>query len=153
MSGIQGFGIQDSGMTDVEHEHRDINIRAVIGFMIGLIVVALVVQVLMWLLFGHFAGRAAREDPPRPPLGAAAGRLPPEPRLQTTPAADLRKLRAREHEILASYGWVDRAAGTVRIPIDRAMELLLERGLPPTPTAPPPPAPPVAQPSPPRGQP
>jgi len=39
-------------------------------------------------------------------------------------------MRAREDEILTTYGWVDRNAGIVRIPIDAAMKLTLERGLP-----------------------
>jgi len=56
--------------------------------------------------------------------------VPPEPRLQTTPREDLRELRAREEEILGSYGWVDKTTGVVRIPIDEAMKLTLQRGLP-----------------------
>jgi hypothetical protein len=56
--------------------------------------------------------------------------VPPEPRLQEHPREDLSELRAREDEILSSYGWVDRNAGVVRIPIDAAMKLTLERGLP-----------------------
>ena len=43
---------------------------------------------------------------------------------------------ARENAILGSYGWLDRKAGTVRIPIDRAMDLIAHRGLPATATAP-----------------
>jgi hypothetical protein len=54
----------------------------------------------------------------------------PEPRLQATPAVDLAKLRAAEDKELKSYGWIDRPAGVVRIPIERAMELIAQRGLP-----------------------
>jgi hypothetical protein len=50
--------------------------------------------------------------------------------LQVNAPGDLARLRAEEGATLSTYGWVDRAAGTVRIPIDRAMRLLLERGLP-----------------------
>jgi hypothetical protein len=65
------------------------------------------------------------------PLAAGeATRLPPEPRLQTNPRADLAELREREDRALNTYSWVDRNAGIVRIPIDRAMSLTLERGLP-----------------------
>jgi len=56
--------------------------------------------------------------------------VPPEPRLQTNPRQDLSDLRAREDQTLSSYGWVDRNAGVVRIPIDQAIKLTLERGLP-----------------------
>ena len=51
----------------------------------------------------------------------------PAPRLQTDPHADLAQLRAREQAQLDGYGWVDRGAGTVHIPIDRAMELFVQR--------------------------
>jgi hypothetical protein len=49
---------------------------------------------------------------------------------QTGPDAALRQLRATEDAILTTYGWVDRKNGIVHIPIDRAMDLLLQRGLP-----------------------
>jgi hypothetical protein len=52
------------------------------------------------------------------------------PRLQTDPAQDLERLRQAENDALNNYGWVDRSRGIVRVPIDRAMELLLKRGLP-----------------------
>ena len=57
-------------------------------------------------------------------------RLPPEPRLQTNPREDLADLRRAEDRVLDSYGWVDKDAGIVRIPIDEAMRLTVERGLP-----------------------
>ena len=57
-------------------------------------------------------------------------RVPPEPRLQTNPREDLRELRAQRRRAAHQYGWVDRNAGIVRIPIDEAMKLTLERGLP-----------------------
>jgi hypothetical protein len=71
-----------------------------------------------------------KNDPPPAPLAEPAGRLPPEPRLQTLPFADIEALRAEEKSVLTSYGWVDRKAGVVRIPIEQAMKLLAERGLP-----------------------
>lgn len=54
----------------------------------------------------------------------------PEPRLQIRPGDDLAKLQARDEAELNSYGWIDKPAGVVRIPIERAMQLLVERGLP-----------------------
>jgi len=54
----------------------------------------------------------------------------PEPRLQIAPQLDLAAMRAREEAELHSYGWIDRKAGVVRLPIDRAMELMVQRGLP-----------------------
>jgi hypothetical protein len=57
----------------------------------------------------------------------AEQKLPPEPRLEIDPRAGLAVLQARENERLASYGWVDKPNGVVRIPIERAMALMVER--------------------------
>ena len=116
---------------DVRHEESDVNIRAILGFGAGLIVVAAVVHLLIYVLFGYFNSRDGVQPPAEYPLAAAQGqREPPEPRLQTNPRQDLADLRAKEDELLDSYGWVDKNAGVVRIPIDTAMKLTLERGLP-----------------------
>jgi hypothetical protein len=115
----------------VHHEESDVNIRAILGFGAGLTVVAVVILLLMGGLLKYFEARGARQAPRMYPLAAAQeNRLPPEPRLQTHPREDLAALRAREDALLGSYGWVDRNAGIVRIPIDTAMKLTLERGLP-----------------------
>ena len=55
---------------------------------------------------------------------------PPEPQLQTHPLKDMDELRAAERTMLDHYAWVDQEAGVVRIPIERALELTAERGLP-----------------------
>ena len=116
---------------EVHHEESDVNIRAIFGFGAGLIAVAVIVHVAILLLFNFLDGRAKQQAAAAYPLATQQGeRLPPEPRLQTEPREDLAALRAREEETLRSYGWVDRNAGVVRIPIDRAMELTLQRGLP-----------------------
>jgi hypothetical protein len=113
------------------HETTDVNIRAILGFGAALIVVAAVIHLLIYVLFGYFNGRESVQTPAEYPLAAAQGnREPPEPRLQTDPRQDLADLRAREEEQLATFGWVDKNAGVVRIPIDAAMKLTLERGLP-----------------------
>jgi hypothetical protein len=66
---------------------------------------------------------------------AAARPLPPPPRIQPNPGADMQNYYQSQQNILNTYGWIDRQNGTVRLPIDRAMNLLLERGLPTRPTA------------------
>jgi hypothetical protein len=115
----------------VTHEESDVNIRGILAFGAGLIVVAVVIHLLIYVLFGYFDSREARKVMVEYPLAAGqADRLPPEPRLQTNPRQDLIDLRAKEDEILGSYGWVDRNAGVVRIPVDAAIKLTLERGLP-----------------------
>ena len=54
----------------------------------------------------------------------------PAPNLQLKPRDDLLALNARAEQELATYGWLDRTAGVVRLPIARAMDLLVQRGLP-----------------------
>ena len=116
---------------DVHHETTDVDIRGVLMFAAGLIVVAAIIHLLVWVLFGFFDAREARQGQVEYPLAIdQENRLPPEPRLQTNPREDLLDLRAAEDQALTTYGWVDRNAGVVRIPIDEAMKLTVQRGLP-----------------------
>lgn len=120
-----------TGNPEVHHEESDVNIRAILGFGGALMVATGFVLVLMWLLFRSFDAREAKQAPPMYPLATGQeDRVPPEPRLQTNPREDLADMRAREDALLHSYGWVDKNAGVVRIPIDDAIKLTLERGLP-----------------------
>ena len=113
------------------HEGSDVNVRGILIFGLGLFVTAAAIHVLVWLLFLYFAGREATRGATDYPLAAdQQTRVPPEPRLQTNPREDLRLLREQEDAILKSYGWVDRPAGVVRIPIEEAMKLTVRRGLP-----------------------
>jgi hypothetical protein len=116
----------------VLHQESDVNVRAIFVFGAGLFVTLAIVYVAVWLLFRVLSHRADESVSRRDyPLAEEQGvRLPPEPRLQTTPREDLRQLLAAEDEILNGYRWVDRNAGIVRIPIEEAMRLTLERGFP-----------------------
>jgi hypothetical protein len=113
-------------------EHSDVDVRAIFMFGAGLAGLTAVVSVVVWLFFVYLTRQQDRAAaPPSFPLAAEqADRMPPEPRLQTNPRQDLRDLRAAEAEVLNSYRWVDRNAGTVRIPIEEAIRLTVERGLP-----------------------
>ncbi|PYR95214.1 MAG: hypothetical protein DMF84_01850 [Acidobacteria bacterium] len=115
---------------EVAHEHSDISIRGIIWFLAMLVVIVLVTDVAMWGLFKGFDKLEQRDDPFVTPLAAPAGQLPAEPRLQTTPWQDLTQLRADEQKHLDGYGWVDQRGGIGHVPIERAKELLLQRGLP-----------------------
>jgi hypothetical protein len=110
------------------HERRDVNIGAVVKWGIGIMLLTAFAMVAVWPLLRFFEAREARESAPASPLAKEYGPVePPAPRLQIDPKADIAKLRDTEQKVLESYGWVDRAQGTVRIPIDRAMTLLAER--------------------------
>lgn len=122
---------EHTGNPAVHHEESDVNIRAIFGFAAGLLVFAIVIHVAMWGLFRFFDAQASHQEKPTYPLAAKQEqRLPPEPRLQTNPKQDLADLRTAEERTLTTYGWVDRNAGVVRIPIEQAMKLTIERGLP-----------------------
>jgi len=124
--------VAPAGMNpEVHHEESDVNIIAIFAFGAGLIVVAGIVSLLIFVLFRFFDVREAARVPLAYPLAVSReGALPPEPRLQTNPREDLADLLAKEDALLTSYGWVDKNAGVVRIPIDEAMKLTLQRGLP-----------------------
>jgi hypothetical protein len=117
--------------SQTQHEESDVNITAVLTFAGGLIATVAVVALVVWVFFQYLTSQAAHRQAPIFPLAAAQeNRLPPEPRLQTDPRQDLQDLRDAEREILTTYGWVDRNAGVIRIPIDQAMRLAIQRGLP-----------------------
>jgi hypothetical protein len=117
---------------EVVHETSDVNIRAILAFAAGLLALGAVVYLVVWLLFGYLDRRetTASRERAYPLAVGQEDRLPPEPRLQTNPKQDLRDLRAAEEQLLKGYSWVDRNAGVVRIPVDEAMKLTLQRGLP-----------------------
>ena len=89
------------------------------------IVVALVISK---GLFDVLQSRTAKRDLPPSPM-AVIEQLPPEPRLLANPSEELRRMRAEEEMALHSYGWVDRSQGIVRIPIERAMALIHDKGI------------------------
>lgn len=109
----------------------EIGIRGIATFLVALVVGTAIVVVLMLGLYRWFQSReAAKDAPPSPLVDRTQPRLPPEPRLQTAPEADLAAMRAEEKQRLESYGWVDESAGIARVPIEAAMTLLLQRGVP-----------------------
>ena len=115
------------------YETSDVAIRGIVRFGIGLAVATAVVVVAMWGFFRVLLRREDRVDVPVPAMVAASlRRTPPEPRLEANPLEPRRRMRAREDAVLTTYGWVDRQTGVARIPIGRAMELLVENGLPPS---------------------
>ncbi len=110
------------------HETRDANIRNLIIFGIGLALLVIAGLFISRAVFRYFVARQGLGPPASPFENVRM--LPPGPRLQVTAPQDLKQYRAAQEEILNSSGWVDQKAGIVRIPIDRAMEILLQKGLP-----------------------
>lgn len=109
------------------HESRDVRFAPVLVGAAAVIALVLISAAAMVGLFDALVGREAALSAPLNPLAATLSRLPPQPRLQADPILDLQTLRAAEAERLGTYSWVDREAGLVRIPIERAIELLAAR--------------------------
>ena len=137
--------------TDSGHERSTIQVGAITWFIIVLTVGVVFVCWLMVAVLNTFEGREKKAElESRPsPFAAERAKLPPEPRLQLAPNSEqqidnneppdlktqhpleeMKQLQNSWDQQLTSYGWVDEQAGVVRIPIDDAKRLLLQRGLP-----------------------
>lgn len=113
------------------YEHTDASVGTIVKFAVWLLVSAVVVHVGVGLAYLLLIRQAMTTAPARFPLAMGQeAPLPPEPRLQQYPARDLTVFRSKEEAELHGYGWVNRDAAIVRIPIEDAMRMTLERGLP-----------------------
>src|SRR5208283_1724907 len=105
------------------YEDSDVSVGRLFAFaggVVGLVVLGVLGSAFVF----HFFVRHQPLGPPASPFEDVRA-LPPEPRLQTTAPLDLKSYRTGQDQILREYGWVDPHAGIVRIPVDRAMDLLL----------------------------
>jgi len=134
------------GHDDEEFEREDLGAKPIIVFLIALIVGCVVVALLLKGMYSFLDKRETQHQPVQSPLvqqtttdtrTVEPGDVTkfPQPRLETHETAEIDSFRLKEAQTLHSYGWVDEQAGVVRIPIDRAMELLAQRGLPTRPQA------------------
>ena len=127
------------------YERRDIGIAPVLYFLVALLVGGLVVFFLVDGIYHSLEKRSQAEQAPVSPLvtnaPADTRKLSadykdylkqnfPTPQLEIDERSQLDKVRINEEQTLSTYDWVDQKAGAVRIPIDRAMDLLAQRGLP-----------------------
>src|SRR2546425_12566777 len=114
--------------TTPAYETRDADVRVVFRFLVVLGLALVFTLVLCWGLFRYFSATEAEPNPASPFAGTR--QLPSGPQLQVNPREDWLKFHAAQQQALESYAWENRQTGTVRVPIERAMELLLERGVP-----------------------
>jgi hypothetical protein len=116
----------------VQFEERDISIRGVLITGIGVLVATLLIVFAMYLLFSYMRSQKAQHTAPTSPLANKLDQLPPEPRLQADPSLDYESMRSLDDWKLHHYQWIDKQKGAVAIPIDRAMDLIVQRGIPPS---------------------
>ena len=116
---------------EVVHEESDVNVGAILGFGGALLVIAIIIHVFLWWLQGVYTRQTEQPQAVVYPLAAGQQeQRPAEPRLQENPQEDMRRLRARQQAALEQRGWVKQEAGIARIPIEEAMRIVVERGLP-----------------------
>lgn len=135
---------------EVTHEASDVNVRAVLTFVLVLTIATATVSFGLWFLFKFFNAQEARQEPKRGPMALSQNdRLPPEPRLQAAPGfavtleggervplekrepqAEYRELR-KEWESALSGELKDKSGNPVGIPIEQAIQQVVSgEGLP-----------------------
>lgn len=123
-------------------ERQDLQVSGILYFLLGLVVVTVLCLFGLRGLYAILDQGQKAEQPPVNPLvtnvpadtlhiapGYPQGAFP-SPKLEEDERGQLNGIRVAEEKTLYSYGWVDEKAGTVHIPIERAMDLLVQRGLP-----------------------
>ena len=127
---------------NVSHEESDVRIKPIVWFLVWLMVSTIITYFIIYGFFMYFENRAEKSETPPPALAEERPELPPEPRLQLAPSqigqkqpdlnehplAELKRMKEEDEKRLNSYG-VDSATGAIRIPIDLAKQLVLERNL------------------------
>lgn len=115
----------------VSYERRDVDIVQITGFGIGLLIAFLISVVAMWGLFEYFFARENKVNPANPPaMMSEKQTVPSGPQLQPNPPQELRDMHQNEDMLLGSYGWMDESKGIVHIPIDQAIDIVAQKGLP-----------------------
>jgi hypothetical protein len=139
------------------YEQSDVKITGILVFIISLGIFVVVTGAICYVIGAKFNAHMNKEDGPNSKWTQTAdirelGNLPSNPEMQNKvtditksfPAPrvqlddgnqDVADLHARENILLDNYTWVDQSSGTVRIPIERAMQILAQKGLPVAPAA------------------
>jgi len=108
------------------HEHREVSVRLIVVSLAFLAVATAIVFVLVVGIFRYLYTTYSTEEATR----LSRPVIPPEPRIEVAPYEQLQQVRAREDHVLTTYAWVDKDGGKVRVPIDRAIDMLAAKGLP-----------------------
>jgi hypothetical protein len=127
------------------YERRDIGVALILYFLGGLAAAGILVYFIVMGVYSYLEKRSEAQQAPVSPLVTNAPtdtrKLSsdykdylkqnfPSPQLEIDERGQLDKIRIDEEQTLSTYDWVDQKAGTIRIPIDRAMDLIAQRGLP-----------------------
>lgn len=113
------------------YERADVKVRAVVLLVVAVGLVIAATQIGLWQWLRVLRSSAQRRDPQLSSVIDTSGK-PPPPRLETMPGEELQRLLKTQATRLESYGWTDKSTRAVHIPVSRAIDLIVERGLPPT---------------------
>jgi hypothetical protein len=132
-------------------EHDDLRSKPIISFFVGLAALCIVMFFLLRGMYSFLDAEARAHQPSLSPLAPATSpdtrdlnkaevrteikNVFPDPRLEEDERGELKTVLLDQEQKLNSYGWVDEKAGVARIPIERAIQLTAQRGLPTTPKA------------------
>jgi hypothetical protein len=136
----------DGQNEEVDFEREDLGAKPILIFLLALTIACVLVALALKGLYRYLDAYENRHQPVQNPLVQQTttdtrtvergdiGKFP-QPRLEADETTEINAFRLQEEQTLNSYGWVDQPAGVVRIPIDRAMALVAQRGLPTRPQA------------------
>jgi hypothetical protein len=111
------------------YEHTDANVWVIVRFGVWLVVAAVIVHFGLGFMYRLLIAQTNSQETTQYPMAAAAEQpVPPEPRLQQFPSSDMGAFRSEEDARLRGYGWVNKDAGIVRIPVEEAMKKVLQNG-------------------------
>jgi hypothetical protein len=136
----------DGQNEEVDFEREDLGAKPILIFLLALTIACVLVALALKGLYSYLDAYENRHQPVQNPLvqqtttdtrTVERGDIKkfPQPRLESDETTEINAFRLQEEQTLNSYGWVDEQAGVVRIPIDRAMALVAQRGLPTRPQA------------------
>jgi hypothetical protein len=133
---------------ETHHEKSDVDVRALLWFVVIFIAFAIVTHVGLWIMFKFYAELArGKTNTPLTMIATPADlSVPQQPRLQpfpmkgrngemqsptdATPPVDMETMRRQEEQALHKPGWIDQQKGIVRVPIDIAKRIVVQQGLP-----------------------
>jgi len=130
---------------DVSFEKADVQVSTIYWYL-GALAIAVILSYVACIFVLRLTTKIAVDYDTPPPLvrqemGSAYDALPPEPRLQGVPGHEIDPQTDLRHKIQADtaanekYGWVDQSTGIAQIPVQEAMKIIAEKGLPAVPPA------------------
>ena len=112
---------------------REIDLRRILWTGVWLVVIVLVSDVVIWGFMRGLEALGDHEQVELTPMQKLPQPPPPEPRLQVSPTKDMIDMRAQEDLTVDHAAWVDQPGGTLRVPVDVAIDAIVQRGVAPFP--------------------